>query len=113
MNVRLVLGARISAARRARNITQADLAETIGVGANQVSRWERGQAMPAARYLRDLADALQIDRDELYVLAVEASAEDNLALQKENERVMELLKELLPHLQAIAARERERANNNG
>lgn len=76
MSVRLVLGARISAARRALDITQSDLADKIGVGANQVSRWERGQAMPGPRHLGPLAEALQMDRDELFVLAIEAGAEE-------------------------------------
>lgn len=105
MSVRQVLGARISAARRAANMTQADLANAVGVGANQVSRWERGEAMPGPRYLGPLADALNMDREDLFVLAIEAGAEDTAALQKENDRIFELLKELLPALQDIARRE--------
>lgn len=115
MSVRQVLGARISSARRALNITQSDLAKAVGVGANQVSRWERGDAMPGPRYLGPLADALHMDREELFVLAIEAGAEDATALRKENDRIIEVVKELIPQLRELLQRDRERdqVKNNG
>ena len=55
------LGARIRAARQARSISQARLAQRIEVTTSTVSDWERGEAEPALYRLRDLARALRVD----------------------------------------------------
>jgi transcriptional regulator with XRE-family HTH domain len=51
--------------RRTRGLTQAALAERIGVTANQVSRYESGRAEPALGVLRRLAIALSVSCDTL------------------------------------------------
>ena len=61
------IGQRVAAARRARRLTQAGLAERIGVGAQQVHRYELGtEAIPLLRFAA-LCDALRAEpRDLLY-----------------------------------------------
>jgi len=46
--------------RKARGLTQADLARVMGVNVNTVQGWERG-AEPRARLVPRLADALGVD----------------------------------------------------
>ena len=45
------LGRRIAEARRERGKTQAQLAEIVGVHANTVARWERGELSLSALHL--------------------------------------------------------------
>ena len=46
--------------RRARNITQKELADAIGVSATVVSRYETGSIIPSSDRLRKIADYLQV-----------------------------------------------------
>ena len=41
----VAMGCRIRTLRQARNVTQAQLAETIGVSDKAVSKWERGVSL--------------------------------------------------------------------
>lgn len=47
------------------DITQAALAETIGVDAQSIVNWEKGVYMPSLRTTVKLADALGISIDQL------------------------------------------------
>lgn len=51
--------------RRARNITQKELAEVIGVNETVVSRYEKGVVTPPANRLKIMADYLQVSVDQL------------------------------------------------
>jgi len=51
--------------RRRRGLTQAALAEMIGVRANQVSLYESGRSEPSLGVLRQLAVALSVTCDDL------------------------------------------------
>jgi len=51
--------------RRQRGLTQAALAERVGVTANQVSRYESGASEPTLGVLRKLAIALSVTSDAL------------------------------------------------
>lgn len=51
--------------RRQRGLTQAALAERVGVKANQVSRYESGASEPTLGVLRRLAIALSVSADAL------------------------------------------------
>lgn len=64
MPVRYVLD--LKAARRRRGITQADLAEMVGVEQPTVQRWESGKRTPDTLQLVALADALGIEPGELF-----------------------------------------------
>lgn len=50
-------GERLRARRRAMRLTQAALAEAIGVAANTIARWERGEQRIEHPRLLDLAMA--------------------------------------------------------
>lgn len=47
------------------DITQAALAETIGVDAQSIVNWEKGLYMPSLRTTVKLADALGVTIDQL------------------------------------------------
>lgn len=48
----------IESRRRAKKLSQAQLAEIVGVTQAQISRWEKGQAQPTEENLKKLLDAL-------------------------------------------------------
>ena len=56
-------GAAISALRRKAGLTQAELAEKLGISYQAVSSWERGATMPDIGKLMDLARALNTTAD--------------------------------------------------
>lgn len=47
-------------------LTQAELAARVGIRAETISQWERGQSCPAARPLLQLAKALGTLAEALY-----------------------------------------------
>lgn len=55
----------IRSARTARNMTQTDLADKMGVSYQAVSNWERGNSMPDISKLSELCHALDISLEEL------------------------------------------------
>jgi transcriptional regulator with XRE-family HTH domain len=60
-----VTGRKLHAIRQRLGLTQAALAEAIGVTSNTVARWERGEmaiSEPAARLLEKLAEENKIAR---------------------------------------------------
>ena len=59
------LGTRIAAKRRARGLTQGQVAIHMGVSPQAVSKWERGLACPDLVFLDDLADLLDVTIEEL------------------------------------------------
>src|SRR5690349_10792882 len=54
---------------QSRNLSQAEVARTLGVADAQVSRWRRVQVVPTVRYLQQIADAFGIPRHTLDRLA--------------------------------------------
>ena len=60
-----VTGATIKALREARKLTQAELAETIGVSSKTISKWETAKGLPDITMLQPLAQALGISVIEL------------------------------------------------
>ena len=60
-----VTGAAIKELREMRNLTQAALAERIGVSSKTVSKWETGKGLPDISLLQPLAQALGISVIEL------------------------------------------------
>ena len=59
------LGIRIADRRRARGLTQGQVAIHMGVSPQAVSKWERGLACPDLVFLDDLADLLDVSIEEL------------------------------------------------
>ena len=60
-----VTGITIRQLRESRDLTQAELAESIGVSSKTVSKWETGQGLPDITLLQPLAQALGISLIEL------------------------------------------------
>ena len=52
--------------RKSAGLTQAQLAEKVGVSQATVSEWERGDYLPGAQKLPALADALGCTISDLY-----------------------------------------------
>lgn len=60
-----VTGSTIKQSREAQSMTQADLAEQLGISSKAVSKWETGKGLPDISLLQPLANALQISVTEL------------------------------------------------
>jgi len=59
------LGDRIQEQRKAKGLSQSDLAKTVKVHFSNIGRYERGEAMPAADILSRIAQALEVSQDFL------------------------------------------------
>ena len=55
----------IAYARKQSGLTQSDLASRVGVSAQAVSKWERGNSCPDIAILDEIANALGISLFEL------------------------------------------------
>ena len=60
-----VTGSTIKQLRETRRITQAELAESIGVSSKTISKWETGKGLPDISLLQPLAQALAVSLIEL------------------------------------------------
>jgi transcriptional regulator with XRE-family HTH domain len=61
-------GQRLRTAREDRELTQAGLAESLGLPPSAVSHWEGGRREPSLKNLRRLIDVMDLRSDELYEL---------------------------------------------
>ncbi len=61
------LGLQISYFRKKRGLTQAQLAETMSVEPETISRFERGTATPSIQRLAKIADALDVGVHHLLI----------------------------------------------
>ena len=60
-----MIGERIASARTRAGLTQAQLAELVGVSQTSLSRWESGEMSLNAKRLEKLATALEVSIDWL------------------------------------------------
>ena len=51
--------------RRAKDITQSELAKVLGVERSTVAKWEAGVSLPRGKTLVALADALECTTDDI------------------------------------------------
>lgn len=77
-------GKKISSLRKAKNMTQSQLAEKLNVSNKAVSRWETGEGYPEVTLLKPLAQALNTTVDELLS---ESSEPDDDEEQKSRSKV--------------------------
>ena len=61
----LFIAENIRALRKARNMTQEDVAEMLGVSAQSVSKWERGDTYPDITLLPSISNLFNVTSDEL------------------------------------------------
>ena len=66
MNDRLILKNRVKAARNEKNLSQAALAEMVGVSRNTISSIETGQFSPTAKLALILCIALDKKFEDLF-----------------------------------------------
>ena len=59
------IGMKIAVLRKAKDMTQLELADKMLVSYQAVSNWERGASMPDIGKLPELAEALGVSVDEL------------------------------------------------
>ncbi|MDO5738446.1 MAG: helix-turn-helix domain-containing protein [Eubacteriales bacterium] len=60
------IGLTISNARKAKNLTQAEFADKLGVSAQAISKWETGAGYPDLSMLPSIASTLGLSMDELF-----------------------------------------------
>ena len=86
-----MLGKRIKQLRKANNLTQADLAERIGVSLGAVKHWEQGRGEPNAAALIAIAVLFNVSTDYL----VGRSALSSLVIEDEStQKIIEVVNDL-------------------
>ena len=71
-----IFATRLRSARKSRGLSQKELAESLYLSTQAVSKWERGEAVPDVAHICSIAQALGLSVDRL--LGVEATAEAGL-----------------------------------
>ena len=90
---------KIREARIARNMTQMNLADAMGVSYQAVSNWERGNSMPDISKLEDLCRELGISVTELLGMEAKETAVVEKYLAEEEKTIpVEALPEIAPML---------------
>lgn len=74
---------RLAALRKAKSLTQQELADEIGIHLSQLKRYEGGSSQPTLDVLRKLAVALTVSADVLLFDKDERGPDDDLRLQFE------------------------------
>ena len=70
----LIVGANICARRKLKNLTQASFAEQLGIGADSLSRIERGLTAPRFNTLEKMADLLDCPVADLFQIHSDATS---------------------------------------
>ena len=65
-NIKKLLGQRIKEVRKAKNITQEELAEKIGIGTSNISYIENGKFAPSIENFAKITEVLGVEPSELY-----------------------------------------------
>jgi transcriptional regulator with XRE-family HTH domain/DNA-directed RNA polymerase subunit RPC12/RpoP len=85
------IGRFIAECRKKANLTQAQLAEKLGITDKAISKWERGMAMPDTSIMLELCDILCISVNEL-LSGEKIDAENNN--RKNEQLLLDMAKEL-------------------
>lgn len=86
------IGEFIAHTRKSKNLTQAALAEQLGITDRAVSKWERGKGLPDASLMLDLCDILGITVNELL-------CGEKICMENKNEKNEKLLLEMAKELE--------------
>ena len=87
----MALGQNIAELRKARNLTQRDLAQKLGVSQSHIARWETERSQPRRKALEELAEALEVTVEEIRSGGKESL---KVALDIEDKELLSLLQEL-------------------
>ena len=104
------IGRKIVDLRFERALTQADLAKLSGVNEITISNIERGKQRPAARTLRKLASALDVDVRDLTVGPRDVPPDEPGLTDENRERIEEIRREREERAQRG---DRENSNESG
>ena len=85
------IGKFISKLRKAKNLTQQQLGDLVGVGGKSVSKWERGINMPDISIINEVSKILGITSDELLQGEFNKKSTNEEYLKKKNQRRYRLL----------------------
>lgn len=83
------IGSYIAKKRREKNLTQEQLAETLGVSNKTISKWENGKCMPDYSTIEQLCKELSVTLSEL--MDGEDAAEDSVRVY-DDEQILDLLR---------------------
>lgn len=72
-----MIGEKIAELRKARGMTQENLAAEIGVSSQAISKWENGTNMPDIMLLPIIADVFGVTVDELYGVSRQSDVESD------------------------------------
>jgi transcriptional regulator with XRE-family HTH domain len=84
------IGDKITALRKAKKLSQADLAKEAGVSREIVGRYERNEVSPSVDVAKKIADALEVSLDYL------AGGSDKAAFDKQTLNLTYEIEELEP-----------------
>jgi len=83
-----IIGNALEFQRKAMNLTRSQLASKLGVQAQYVANWERGQCLPPKKKLNILANTLGMSKKDivkLYTRATKVALEEYLDSINEND----------------------------
>jgi len=75
-NIKKLLGKRIRELRKARKITQEQLAEKLGIGPANISYIENGKFAPSMENFEKMVEIFEIELYELYKFTKNGTSED-------------------------------------
>lgn len=84
------IGDKITALRKAKKLSQADLAKVAGVSREIIGRYERNEVSPSVDVAKNIADALEVSLDYL------AGGSDKTAFDKQTLKLIDDIDELEP-----------------
>lgn len=116
-------GERLHRYREDRALSQRQLAQLAGIDPMQISRYERGQGLPSADTLADLAKTLRVSADTLLfgkanrieapvvknILLLDRLAEIDGLAPKDQETILEVIDSLLARRQVDAISRKRRS----
>lgn len=82
----VLLGKRLKYLRRLKSLTQAQLAEKVGLSVNYISQIETGVASPTLKTLSILAQGLDVEIKELFDFGQQASYKNERGKGSEKNR---------------------------
>lgn len=110
------LGKRVAELRKAAELTQAQLAEKVGVAVETISRLERGSAIPSLARLEGIARALRVELPDLFAPATNSQALAALVdlLRRHTDEEITMIRDVAvrilrhPHRKGLASASRRR-----
>ena len=94
-DVQRLVGKQVVLLRKERDLTQAQLAERVGVATETVSRLERGVSVPSLKTLEAICNALHVTLEDFFAFELPQQSKGT-TLEKELAKVMVLLKSKKP-----------------